>query len=295
LSSFVGRAPELVEIGKLVDEHRLVTLTGPGGVGKTRLAVRVASDMADAFGDGVWFVDLAAISEGEEVSAAVASALGVRHAGDRPLAERLADFLSGGESLLVVDNCEHVVDAAAFLVERLLIRAAGLKVLATSRERLRVAGEVTRLVQPLEVPGPEAGTEELLGCEATRLFVQRAGEVRPDLRVDADSAVAIGGIVRLLDGLPLALELAAARMALLGPAEILEGLDRRLRLLTSGSRTAGARQRTLEATLDWSYQLLSSSEQAVLRRLSVFAGGFHLDAAATPTWNHCYGIWPRNR
>lgn len=160
-----------------------------------------------------------------------------------------------------MDNCEHVVDAAACLVERLLVAAGGLKVLATSRERLRVPGEVTRLAQPLEVPGPEAGTEELLGSEATRLFVRRAREVRPDLTVDADSAVAICSIVRLLDGLPLALELAVARMALLGPAEILEGLDRRLRLLTSGSRTAGARQRTLEATLDWSYQLLSSSRR----------------------------------
>jgi predicted ATPase/class 3 adenylate cyclase len=283
LTSFVGRAGEVVEIGKLLDDHRLVTLTGPGGVGKTRLAVRVASEAADRFGDGAWLVDLAAASQGEEVTAAVASAVGVRQAGARPLAESLADFLSGGETLLVVDNCEHVIDAAAGLVERLLVAAAGLKILATSRERLRVPGEVTWLVHPLEIPGPHAGTEDLLGCEATRLFIERASEVRPDLTVDPDTAAVTGRIVRLLDGLPLAIELAAARTALLSPAEILEGLDRRLRLLTSGSRTAGARQQTLEATLDWSYDLLSRLERAVLRRLSVFAGGFNLDAAMSVT------------
>ncbi len=258
-SSFVGRVAELDAVSARVGRHRLVTLVGPGGAGKTRLAVEAAARMGGAHRDGVWLVELGSLRERLEVAPAVATALGLDDAA------RLEPFLGNKDVLVVVDNCEHLVDEAARVVERLVSAGDGVRVLATSRERLGVAGEVVWVVPPLTP------------ADAAALFVER-GQAGGAETIDDDAAL-VDRICDRLDGLPLAVELAAARTRSLSLSDILGRIGDRFRLLTTGARTAEARQQTLRAVVDWSYELLFSDEQRVFRRLSVFAGGFDLAAA----------------
>ena len=259
---------------------RLLTLTGPGGVGKTRLALAIAAAVADEFADGVAWVDVSALRDGELVPAAVASALGLRDDG-RPLLEALQAALAGQRLLLILDNMEQVLTAAP-LIAQLLSAAPDLTVLATSRTRLRLRGEREQPVEPLAVPAAVAAgapLEGLAGVAAVRLFVERAQAVASGFTLTAENAGAVAAICRRLDGLPLAIELAAARVKLLSPAALLTRLERRLPLLTSGARDLPARQQTMRDAIAWSYELLAPAEQALFRRLAVFAGGFTLDAA----------------
>ncbi|MGW8887084.1 AfsR/SARP family transcriptional regulator [Streptomyces sp. NPDC055749] len=284
LTSFVGREGDIAALREDLSQARLVTLLGPGGAGKTRLSQEVAETFAAAWPDGVWLAELAPVDDPDAVAEAVLSALGAREtvlrgagaeelraaersAGD-PLV-RLTEHCSRRRMLLLLDNCEHVIDAAASLADHLLARCPGLTVLATSREPLGVPGEFVRPVDPLPDP------------MALRLLADRGGAARPGFRIDADpeTAVACAEICQRLDGLPLAIELAAARLRMLGPRQIADRLDDRFRLLTNGSRTVLPRQQTLRAVVDWSWELLDTAERAVLRRLSVFAGGCALDAA----------------
>lgn len=296
LSTFVGRRRELAQVIALVEKGtRLLTLTGAGGSGKTRLALQVAADLADDYAEGAWLVELAPLADPDLVPQAVATALGLRESmRPRPRQgapragegsswaiwlERLAGYLQGRQVLLVLDNCEHLVEACARLVEALLRGCPGLQVLATSREALEVAGEVVWQVPPLSMPEPgEASPAELLGFESVRLFVDRARAAQPGFALGPENAEAVAQICRRLDGIPLALELAAARLKTMSPAQVAARLDDRFRLLTGGSRTALARQQTLLAMMNWSYDLLDEDERAMLRRISVFGGGFTLEA-----------------
>lgn len=275
-SSFVGRAEEVAEVAKLIDERRLVTLAGAGGCGKTRLAQEVATSMTGRF--ATHFVGLAPLADPGLVALAVAEALGVRPQSGRPPAQVVAEVIGHRETLAVVDNCEHVIQAVAELVEELLGAAPGLRVLATSREPLRIAGETVWRVPSLEVPGLGATADESRGCAAVELFVERALAARPGLRLDDGAIATVAEVARRLDGLPLAIELAAARVAVLDLGSILERLTDRFALLAGGSRTAPARQQTLRAAVAWSYDLLSKGEQDLFCRLSVFPGSFSLEA-----------------
>jgi predicted ATPase/DNA-binding SARP family transcriptional activator len=266
LSSFVGRQREIVEVGALLRSTRLLTLTGVGGSGKTRLALQVAADAVDRFGDGVRLVELAALTDPGVVAHAVAAALGVREAAGRPIVETVGEVVGTRRLLLVLDNCEHLVGACATVANALLRGCPNLTVLATSRERLGLTGEVVWWVPPLSVD------------DGVRLFVERAMAVAPGLTLTEGDAAAVTEVVRRLDGLPLALELAAARVPALSIEMIAARLDDRFRLLTGGDRTALPRQQTLRATLDWSHDLLSEEERELFRRLAVFAGGFDLEA-----------------
>ncbi|WP_067825240.1 BTAD domain-containing putative transcriptional regulator [Actinomadura kijaniata] len=267
----IGRDEEVAATRALLDAERLVTLTGPGGVGKTRLALEVAAGMA--FPDGVWLVELAA-SNAEPVEV-VAATLEVRDGSARGLGDALRDQ----RALLVLDNCEHVVDEVAELVERLLAAAPGLRVLATSQEPLGVSAEHVRAVRPLHLPGADIAPETLRTYSAVRLFVARAAAASPGFALDAGTAAPVAAICRRLDGLPLALELAATRVRALGVHELAARLDDRFRLLNAGKRGGPARQRTLRAMIDWSWEPLPEPERAVLRRLAVHADGCTLDAA----------------
>ena len=268
LTSFLGRDAQLTQLRELLAENRVVTLTGAGGVGKTRLAIQVAAAMADEFGDGVWYVDLAPITDPELVPVAVARALGLPDQPGRSTMDTLTRFVADRQMLVVLDNCEHLLDACAELVVVLLGSAPRLTLLATSREAIGVAGEVSWRVPSLS-----------LADEALALFADRARHARPDFTLTDDNAVAVGEICARLDGVPLAIELAAARVRALSLAEILDSLHDRFRLLTGGSRTAVRRQQTLRASVDWSHALLTEPERVLFRRLAVFLGGFHLDAA----------------
>jgi predicted ATPase/DNA-binding winged helix-turn-helix (wHTH) protein/class 3 adenylate cyclase len=290
LSGLVGREQEAVAVRRLVAARPLVTLAGPGGAGKTRLALRVAADVlaappgADGFPDvpdGVWFVDLAPLADGALVPQAVAAAVGVPEMPGQELAATLADTLRPRALLLLLDNCEHVVDACAHLAAGLLRAAPRLRVLATSREPLRAVGEAVYRVPPLAAPGPGQAEppERVAAYPAVRLFVERARAVRPGFAVTAGNAAAVAHICGRLDGVPLALELAAARVRVLSAEQLAARLSDRLALLTGGERTAHRRHQTLRATLDWSYDLLAGAERALLRRLTVFAGGFSLAGA----------------
>ena len=278
LDSFIGRDRELVELGDLLRQNRLLTLCGPGGVGKTRLACELAR-RADADVEGPWFVDLAAISQTSLVLTAVAETIGVRPRSGESLLSAVTGRLGHGRSLLVLDNCEHLLAACAEYAETLLKACPALTVLATSREPLRVAGEKIWRTPSLNLPQDDASAADLDAYEAIRLLVDRTQAVDPSFRVDAGNADDVAHLCRRLDGLPLAIELAAARLGALTPRQLADRLDARFHLLNAGSRTALTRQQTLEATLDWSHELLDERQRAVFRRLSVFAGGFDLSAA----------------
>lgn len=278
LTSFVGRERELAEAAALLGGSRLLTLTGAGGCGKTRLALELAGQRLDDFSDGVWLVELAALGEPELLGPAVAQALDTRLASDRAPEVALAGHIGDRQQLLLLDNCEHLIEAVAHLVQVLLGLCPRLTVLATSREPLRIPGEVTWRVPSLSLP--KLGERSRLDAEAesVRLFVVRAGQAAPGVELDDDNAVAVATLCHRLDGMPLAIELAAARVSVLSPAQIVERLDDSLELLSAGSRTALTRQQTLRATLAWSFDLLDAEEQILLRRLSVFAGSFGLEA-----------------
>jgi predicted ATPase/DNA-binding SARP family transcriptional activator len=281
LTSFVGRGREVVEVERLLGAARLLTLTGVGGSGKTRLALEVARGLVCAYPDGVWLVELAPLSEGALVPQAVAVALGVREQPNRPLISTLVNVLRKQEVLLVLDNCEHLIGAAAHLAEALLRPCPGLKILATSREGLGAAGEVSWLAPPLSEPDSQQRptVEDLEGYESVRLFVERARYRDPSFVLSLRNVQAVAQICRRLNGVPLAIELAAARVGVLSVEQIATRLGDSLRLLTAGSRTATPRHRTLRGTLDWSYELLSEPERKLFRRLSAFAGGWTLKAA----------------
>ncbi|MDT5353224.1 MAG: hypothetical protein QOJ56_1756, partial [Mycobacterium sp.] len=268
LTSFVGRDAQLTQLRELLADDRLVTLTGAGGVGKTRLAIQVAAAMAGEFSDGTWYVDLAPITDPDVVPIAVARALGLPDQPGRSTMDTLLQFVRDRQMLVVLDNCEHLLDATADLVVALLSGAAGLTFLATSREAIGVAGEVSWRVPSLS-----------LADEAIALFTDRASRARPDFTLTDDNGATVGEICARLDGVPLAIELAAARVRALSLAEILESLHDRFRLLTGGARTAVRRQQTLRASVDWSHALLTEPERVLFRRLAVFLGGFDLDAA----------------
>jgi predicted ATPase/class 3 adenylate cyclase len=278
---FLGREREVGEVVDLLrrDDVQLLTLVGPGGTGKTRLAMQAAAELVDGFADGVFFVPLAALDDPALVPVAVAGALGIREEGAQPLAERLREFLAAKRLLLVVDNVEHLVEAAPEL-GRLLENAPDLTLLATSRVPLRLRAEREYPVPPLGLPRrkPPPPPEQLSQYEAVRLFIDRAQAVNPGFVVDNAAAPAIAEICHRLDGLPLAIELAAARVRMLPPEALLRRLEQRLPLLTGGNRDAPVRQRTLRDAIAWSHDLLEPPEQALFRRLAVFAGGATLEA-----------------
>src|SRR5215203_1469981 len=280
-TSFIGRERETLEVKRLLAMTRLLTLTGAGGCGKTRLALEVARDLVGAYPDGVWLVDLAPLSEAELVPQAVAQALGVREQPGRPLVQTLKDTARSRKMLLVVDNCEHLVEAVVGLVDSLLDSCPGLRVLATSRETLNSAGEVTWVVPSLTVPysRQEAYTPgELEAYESVRLFLERARQRDPSFVLTSPNGHTVAQVCRRLDGIPLAIELAAGRMGVLSAEQLASRLEDFLKLLTGGP-TADPRHRTLRATLEWSHELLGAPERTLFRRLTVFAGGWTLEAA----------------
>jgi predicted ATPase/class 3 adenylate cyclase len=282
LTPFVGRARELEELGRLLGGSRLVTLTGVGGAGKTRLALQTAAAAADAHPDGVWMVELAPVREGTQVPLALAAALTIEtNVVDTPdaVAERLVRHLAGRRTLLLFDNCEHLVDAVARLVHAVLTHCPAVTVVATSRELLGLPGEVVWKVPPLHLPPPGAAHGEVAGSDAVGFFCERARAARPGFELDGTNAAAVARICRRLDGIPLALELAAARVPVLSPEQLANRLDDRFRLLSGRERIAVPRHQTLRATIDWSYELLSPEEQAALARLAVFPDTFDLEAA----------------
>src|SRR5918997_3914016 len=281
LTSFVGREREIAEARDLLAEQRLLTLTGPGGCGKTRLALKAAAELAERFEDGVWLVELASLSDPALVPQTVAFALGMREQPGRLLTDTLSEYLELKKMLLVLDNCEHLVEACAQLAEALLRACPNLRILATSREALGITGETGWLVPSLSLPDPRylPPVDELPRYEAARLFIERAAAMLPTFELTDRNAAAVARLCRGLDGIPLAIELAAARVKVLSVEQIAERLHDRFRLLTLGSRTALPRHRTLRATIDWSHDLLSEEEKVLFRRLSVFVGGFALGAA----------------
>ncbi|MFF3574974.1 protein kinase [Nocardia jiangxiensis] len=281
LTSFIGRRRELSEGKEKLSASRLVTLTGIGGVGKTRLALRMAADAKRGFADGVRLVDLADLRDESLLEDVVAAALGIQDQSARPLRDVVVEFLAARQLLLVVDNCEHVVDAVAGLVELLLHSCPGLRVVATSREPLGIAGEAVLRVHPLTVPAPDhpPSLRGMARYDAMSLFVERAAAAVPGFRVTDENVVTVARICERLDGLPLPIELAAARLRAMSLEQILQRLADRYALLTLGSRGAPTRQQTLQLCIDWSHDLCTSREQQVWARLSVFAGSFELDAA----------------
>ena len=280
IAAFIGRDSERAKVADLVADARVVTLTGPGGSGKTRLALEVARDVVSRFSDGACWVDLQGVSEPGLVAPAIAGAVGVHEKPGQILTNTLTEQLQARHLLVVLDNCEHLVGACAELVGELLRACLGLHVLATSRTPLAVEGEATFAVGGLPVPDPEAGSASTVApVDAARLFEVRARQVAADFSIGDDNASAVAEICQKLDGLPLAIELAAARVRVLAPSQIAAGLSGRFALLTGGRRGAPARQRTLQGSLDWSYALLDDVQRLALARLSIFAGSFELDAA----------------
>ncbi|MFI7132013.1 BTAD domain-containing putative transcriptional regulator [Nonomuraea sp. NPDC050153] len=288
LTSFIGRDADLARIDTLLAAGRLVTVLGPGGAGKTRLAVEAARRHRHEYRDGAWMIDLASVTEPAKAGAAVLAGIGLRGGAMFEARMRvegsdldvLVDQLGGRESLLLVDNCEHLIDAVAHLVEALLSRCSGLRVLATSREPLAVDGEALVPLGPLALPDPDDGVEQARRATSVRLFTERAAAVRPGFDVDETTLPEIRRVVRGLDGMPLALELAAARLRTLSLPELADGLSDRFRLLTTGSRTALPRHRTLRAVIAWSWELLSEQERTVAERVSILPGGVTPASAA---------------
>jgi predicted ATPase/class 3 adenylate cyclase len=281
VTSFIGREQELAEVKKLLRATRLLTLFGLGGIGKTRLSLHVAAEVMVDYPDGVWFVELAPLADGRSVPQAIASVLGVREEMGRPVVEALLKYVKDRRLLLILDNCEHLVHACAEVATQLLQSGPHLKVLASSREHLRVAGETSFPVSALAVPDPyQKFRHTALGqYAAARLFIDRTVAVLPAFEVTALNATAVAEICHRLDGIPLAIELAAARVRALSVEQIAARLEDRFRLLTTGDRAAMPRQQTLRMSFDWSYDLLTEPERVLLRRLAVFAGGWTLDAA----------------
>ena len=280
LTTFVGRRKQLDKVQRLLDTKRLVTLTAVGGAGKTRLALEVARRVQDSYPDGTWFVDLTEVKDGHLISRAFGSALGVHERPRQPMAESLIQHLGGLHLLLVVDNCEHVIEDCARLVDTIHRSCPGITILATSREPLRVSGETVWRLPLLATPDAAASIDlhELPECEAVGLFLDRAQLAAPNFKMSAKNAPAVAELSRRLEGIPLAIELAAARVGLMSPDQMLERLQDRFELLTGGSRTSPTRHRTLQSALDWSHDLLSDRERTLFRRLSVFAGSFTLEA-----------------
>jgi predicted ATPase/class 3 adenylate cyclase len=279
VSSFIGREKELELTAAALDQARVVTLTGPGGVGKTRLAVQVARQVAERFEDGAWLAELAPVRDPAGVDDAVAAVFSVTARVRQGSREALVEFLRSKQLLLLLDNCEHLIDAAAALAGDLARSSERLVILATSREGLGIEGERLIPVPPLGVPGVGADLAAITQAEAVRLFADRAAAVKPGFTVTGANAAAVAAVVRRLDGIALAVELAAARMPAMTPAELARRLERSFAVLAGGRRGAVARQQTLRATIDWSFQLLAGPEQALLARLAVFAGGATLEAA----------------
>ncbi|MEH1127880.1 BTAD domain-containing putative transcriptional regulator [Micromonospora sp. CPCC 206061] len=284
LTSFVGRDADAAVVRELVAEHRLTTLIGPGGSGKTRLAMETARALLGDLPDGAWLVELAPIGADGDVAQATLAGLGLRDAllgegSNAEPTERLIAAIRERETLLILDNCEHVIESAAKLADRLLGECRRLRILATSREPLGITGEALWLVEPLALPEGDAGPGEIASAPAVRLLRDRGGAVRKDLAVDAHALSTMVRICRALDGMPLAIELAAARLRTMSLDQLANRLDDRFRLLTGGSRTALPRHRTLRAVVDWSWELLTDAERVVLRRLSVFSGGASLEAS----------------
>jgi predicted ATPase/class 3 adenylate cyclase len=280
LATFIGRDRELSQLRALVASSRLVTVTGAGGSGKTRLGLQVAAELLDGSGDGVWLVELAAVTDENAVAPAVARALGIGEPRGRPALDTLLDALAPQDILIVLDNCEHLIGACAKIADAIVARCPRVHLLATSREPLGIGGETIYRVPSLSLPGPsEAGAAAAESSDAVALFVERARAQGTGLHLDEQTAPVLVSICRQLDGMPLAIELAAARLRSMSLSDLHDRLGQRFRLLTGGSRTASERQQTLRATVDWSYSLLTGTEQLLLRRLSVFAEGFGLDAA----------------
>jgi predicted ATPase/DNA-binding CsgD family transcriptional regulator len=281
LTSFIGRRHLLQDVKSALTGARLVTLVGPGGVGKTRLALRSATDLRRGIADGTWLVELEGLRDSELVTKAVMTSLGLRDESSRWPVSRLIDYVSSKRLLLVLDNCEHLIDACAVLSEAILREAPGLRILATSRQPLGVAGETVIHVGPLSVPEDEGqmALDRIAQWEAIALLVERAREAGAAFEVTADNRAAVVELARRLDGIPLAIELASVRLRTLGLDQLVERLNDRFHLLVGGSRTAPLRHQTLEATIAWSHDLLGPADRALLRRLSVFAGSFGLEAA----------------
>ena len=278
LTSFVGRAGVVDEIAGHLGQYRLVTVTGPGGAGKTRVAAEVARRVAGRFADGVWLAELAAVRDPAQVAAAVAAALGIRELPAVAAADALAQALAGRQLLLVLDNCEQVIGAAAELCGRLLLGADDVRVLATSREPLQIGGEARYRLGPLSLPDPD-DPEAADGSEAVALFADRARRADASFALDGQTAPVVARLVARLDGMPLAIELAAARVEALGVAQLLDRIDDRFTLLEAGDRLAAARQRSLAAAVEWSYRLLDERERRVFRAVSAFPGPFTLEGA----------------
>lgn len=278
LSTFIGREREIAGILRRLHSAGLLTLTGTGGCGKTRLALAVARDLVRRFHDGVWMIDLAALSDPDLVPQSVASVLHVRRAPDKPLEDTLSDAVRDRQLLLLFDNCEHLIGACADLTARLIGAAPRLTILATSREALGVAGETIWPVAPLSVPDA-AASESALESESVRLFVIRAAAVDPQFAITSANATTVASLCRSLDGVPLAIELAAAQLRTLTVEDIHARLSKRFQLLDAGDDSVPSRQRTLEAAIDWSYDLLDDADRVLMRRLAVFSGGWDLEAA----------------
>jgi predicted ATPase/class 3 adenylate cyclase len=279
LTSFIGREKEVGQIKQRLEKNRLVTLTGSGGVGKTRLAIQVASELLSEYPNGVWLVELAPVTNPELVAQTVCAALDIAPQGNLSALQVLTDYLKQKKLLLVVDNCEHLIDACAQLCETLLHACLNLRIIASSREALGVAGENAYRVPSLSLPNPHDKLEMIEKCEAVKLFMERANTVLPEFGINVTNAPVVAQICQRLDGIALAIELAASRVKLLKVEQIATRLDDAFRLLTGGSRTALPRQQTLRALIDWSYNLLSEEERTVLRKLSIFMGGWTLEAA----------------
>jgi len=280
LTTFIGREKEIDEVTNLIAKNRLVTLVGIGGIGKTRLSLQIARELLNTFPDGVWFIEFSSLTDPALVTQTIAKTLGLIERADRSPEMVLNDFLQWKSSLLILDNCEHLTQVCAGLAEVLLQHCPDLHVLATSREVLGISGEAIYLVPPLSTPNPSHVVPNTLPhYEAARLFMERGVLAQPHFAITNENAFAVAQICHQLDGIPLAIELAAARLRMLSAEQISSRLDDRFRLLTSGSRTALPRQQTLRALIDWSYDLLSQRERVLLRRLAVFSGGCTLEAA----------------
>ncbi|MGE5377506.1 MAG: tetratricopeptide repeat protein [Bacteroidota bacterium] len=290
LTSFIGREKELEEVTTLLGRHQLLTLMGPGGIGKTRFSIQVAQAAGSAFPDGVWMVELASIHDPLLVARATAAAIGLRDEPRRPVIEMLCDYLRNRKMLILLDNCEHLVAACAQLADSILRAAAHVRLLASSREALNIGGEITYPLPPLALPAMDKSfsAQVLHQAEAARLFIDRAKSALPSFLVTDRNAAAIAQICRHLDGIPLAIELAASKIRVLSPEQIEQRLDDRFRLLTGGSRTVMERHQTLRAAIDWSYNLLPEAEQALFRRLAIFVRSWSLQAAEAV----CDGLEP---